>query len=113
MNIIKEIKRLNEAGSNNTEIERVLGISRKTVRGYLQKLEDLRLSFKDIEKLSGLELQRKLFPSNRGTKKKDSALLAIHLSRIPKEKCNFAASLVRIHRRKSKRCRVFKIFETF
>jgi transposase len=70
VNIIKEIKRLNEAGSNNTEIEKALGISRKTVRGYLQKLENLGLSFKDIEKLSGLELQRKLFPSNRGTKKK-------------------------------------------
>jgi transposase len=35
VNIIKEIKRLNEAGSNNTEIEKALGISRKTVRGYL------------------------------------------------------------------------------
>jgi len=70
VNIIKDIKRLNEAGSNNTEIEKALGISRKTVRGYLQKLDNLGLSFKDIEKLSGLELQRKLFPSNRGTKKK-------------------------------------------
>ena len=38
MDIVKEIARLSERGQSKSEIEKVTGVTRKTVRGYLDKL---------------------------------------------------------------------------
>lgn len=59
---IKEIVRLHEAGFNKARIEQMTGITRKTVREYLSKIEQHGLTYAAIQELSSKELYAKLFP---------------------------------------------------
>ena len=60
---IKEIVRLHEAGFNKKQqIEGIVTISRKTVRKYIERVETLRLTYAEIEKMPPKQLYDLLFP---------------------------------------------------
>ncbi|MEA1877661.1 MAG: IS21 family transposase [Bacteroidota bacterium] len=62
MRNIKEIIRLYEAGIKKKKIANITGITRKTVRDYLERAERAGLKYDDIEKLSSKEIYAQLFP---------------------------------------------------
>ena len=59
---IKETIRLHEAGFNNKQIEKLVSVSRKTVRKYIERAGSAGLSYADIEKMSSKPLYAALFP---------------------------------------------------
>ncbi|MCH2227972.1 MAG: IS21 family transposase [Candidatus Caenarcaniphilales bacterium] len=70
MDVIKEIARLSERGQSKAEIENITGVTRKTIRGYLDKLAKANLKFADLEKLSSREIQKLLFRNDKSNQKK-------------------------------------------
>ena len=59
---IKETIRLHEAGFNNKQIEKLVSVSRKTVRKYIERAGSAGLSYAEIEKMSSKPLYAALFP---------------------------------------------------
>lgn len=59
---IKEILRLHEAGIKKQKIAAIIGITRKTVRDYLDRAQRAGLTYTDIEQMSAKEVYSRLFP---------------------------------------------------
>jgi transposase len=62
---IKEILRLNESGISKTQIKSVTGVSRKTVREYINLAGLAGTKYGDIQNLSIKEIYAKLFPADQ------------------------------------------------
>lgn len=60
---IKEILRLDEAGISKSKIRTITGVSRKTIREYLNKAKEAELKYATIQTLTTKELYTKLFPA--------------------------------------------------
>lgn len=65
MREIKEIIRLYESNQTKATIAKVVKSTRKTVRIYISKLNELGLNYEKIKDMSSLELTRLLFPPNK------------------------------------------------
>ncbi len=59
---IKETIRLHEAGFNNKQIEKLVSVSRKTVRKHIERAGLAGLSYAEVEKMYSKQLYTALFP---------------------------------------------------
>ncbi|MGQ1889975.1 helix-turn-helix domain-containing protein [Thermophagus sp. OGC60D27] len=57
MSQIKQLLHLHQQGKGKKQIARILGISKNTVKSYLQKIEDSSLHIPDLLKLEGPVLE--------------------------------------------------------
>jgi len=62
MRKIKEVFRLVEAGLGKSQIKQATGVSRKTIREYVQRSQSAGLSFADCQALEESELIQRLYP---------------------------------------------------
>lgn len=64
MSQIKQLLQLHKQGKGKREIARILGISKNTVKTYLEKLNLLKLSIDKLLMLDDIELESKFHPGN-------------------------------------------------
>jgi transposase len=62
MRKIKEVFRLVEAGLSKSKIKQATGVSRKTIREYVQRSQSAGVSFADCQVLEESELIQRLYP---------------------------------------------------
>lgn len=64
MSQIKQLLQLHEKGESRKQIARILGVSKNTVKGYLQKLYLLKMSIDELLSLEDPELEKKFHGGN-------------------------------------------------
>jgi len=85
MSQIKQLLRLHKEGKGNKSIARILGISKNTVKLYLQKVEQSRLDIDSLLQLEDPVLESKFHPGNPAYKQERYEHLKSNLDYYTKE----------------------------
>jgi len=85
MSQIKQLLRLHKEGNGNKSIARILGISKNTVKLYLQKVEQSRLDIDSLLQLEDPVLESKFHPGNPAYKQERYEHLKSNLDYYTKE----------------------------
>ena len=85
MSQIKQLLRLHKEGKGNKSIARILGISKNTVKSYLQKVKHSKLDIDTLLQLEDPVLESRFHPGNPAYKQERYEYLKSNLDYYTKE----------------------------
>lgn len=67
MRKVKEVLRLVEAGISKSQISQIVGVSRKTIRDYVERCESASIRFVEVQMMDEQVLRQRLYPETEKT----------------------------------------------